>query len=197
MLVLLTPCHLQGTRQPFRATDSRHNSRVERLWGEVNIRIIKPVKDFAAWVENEVLQGDNIWTGTILFTLRAQMSFSPLDSSCVIAGDSYSRVALGSLHRILLPALKLACVQLVRPFSQLPCLTATHTEHLNCFCVTQVETMNARRVQGPRGGIPNTIMSFDAHPDPKFPPQHYSEEYIVAEYERGGPTGCVCLQLTT
>ena len=83
---------MQGTRAPYRATDSRHNTRVERFWGEVNVHIIRPAKRYVEWVEEQLLDGEHLWT----------------------TGEEYDAEALGSIHRVLLPALELACDLMVR-----------------------------------------------------------------------------------
>mmetsp|Transcript_31131 Transcript_31131/g.77470 ORF Transcript_31131/g.77470 Transcript_31131/m.77470 type:complete len:322 (+) Transcript_31131:316-1281(+) len=65
------------TRAPHRGVGSVHNVRVERLWGDVNMRISRWVRFFGFYLEGSV-------------------GFDPTDS-----------VHLGSFHRVIIPAMKL------------------------------------------------------------------------------------------
>ena len=57
----------------------------------MNVHIIRPAKRYVEWVEEQLLDGEHLWTG-----------------------EEYDAEALGSIHRVLLPALELACDLMVR-----------------------------------------------------------------------------------
>ena len=65
--------------------------RIERFWGIVNDYITRPIKAFVEYVENVLLHGD-----------------------CIFTGDNFDPVALGALHRVLVPAAQAGCDDLVR-----------------------------------------------------------------------------------
>lgn len=77
--------------------DMRAGNRPTRYWREVNRGVNEPVKKFIIWVEQKILCAD-IFTNTDA-THRG------------VRGG----VFLGSLHRVMLPMLRLACMEEVSP----------------------------------------------------------------------------------
>ena len=130
-------CHFVAGMLPFdcaraaaQIVTSTRNVRVEHFWIEPNIRISRPVLEFVIHLEN-----------TFDFT----------------AADC---AQLSSLHRVVLPAIMYACMQLR-------------------------DDRNNRRIQGVAGGIPHRRASATPRPANLHRPFPEDEDFI-GEYESSG-----------